>query len=147
MVFGDPLEIADLFLALGFEAGHHIFKTQIALGRLALGLPDPGRVGTGRTAAGALARGASRAGGPLGRGQGALDGKGDLAILPHIDNLHLYRLPFAEHGGQVMDELIGYLGNMYHSGLAFRQSHKGAEFLHAGDFPLQHGPYLKLQTY
>lgn len=90
MGLGYPLEIGVLLLALALPAGHHILKAQIALGLRRLGLPDPAGIGTAAPLGGTGTTGP--AGRTLRRGQGALDGKRDLAVLRNVDNLDLDRL-------------------------------------------------------
>ena len=111
-----------------------------ALLRLGLALPNTGRVAAAAPTAGAAGPRPALLPG-LG-GQRALDGKGDLAVLPNAEHLDLYLLALGEDRGKVLDKAVGNFGNVHHAGFALGQRHKRAELFHAGDFSLENRSYL-----
>ena len=69
----------------------------------------------------------------LGLGLQTLDGQVDFAVFG-ADDHDLYILAFGQMLADIADICVGYLGNMYHAGLVFRQGDKCAEVGDGFDF-------------
>ena len=79
-------------------------------------------------------------------GQQPLDGKRDLSVRGHIDDLDFDRIAIVQDGCNVLHKLIGHLGNMDHAHAALRQRDKRAKRLHACDTTLENVSYLNCQS-
>ena len=75
---------------------------------------------------------------PLGSGLQSLNRQIDLSVVC-ANNHHLHILPFGQMLPDIADISIGNLGNMYHSGLIFRQGYKCAKICDGLDFSFQDG--------
>ena len=79
-------------------------------------------------------------------GQQPLDGKRDLAVRCHIDDLHLHGVAVMQHGCNVLHILVGHLRNVDHAHAALRQRNKCAKRFYAGDTAFKNIPYLNRQN-
>ena len=79
-------------------------------------------------------------------GQQPLDGKRDLSVRGHVDDLDFDRIAIVQDGCNVLHEFIGHLGNMDHAHAALRQRDKRAKRLHACDTTLENVSYLNCQS-
>ena len=79
-------------------------------------------------------------------GQQPLDGKRDLSVRGHVDDLDFDRIAIVQDGCNVLHKLIGHLGNMDHAHAALRQRDKRAKRLHACDTTLENVSYLNCQS-
>ena len=79
-------------------------------------------------------------------GQQPLDGKRDLSVRGHVDDLDFDRIAIVQDGCNVLHKLIGHLGNMDHAHAALRQRNKCAKRLHACDTTLENVSYLNCQS-